>query len=78
MNEFKEDFQVTRSEVIFKKYVKKKECPAVEKLIISIHINEKRLADSDDLIDDPELENLVREEEWPYIMKDKWTGNERN
>ena len=78
VDEFKEDFRVTRAEAILKKYVKKKEFQAVEKLIIAIHINEKRLADSDDLIDDPELENLVREEEWPFIVKDKWSDSQRN
>ena len=72
MEEFKEDFRVTRSEAILKRFAKKKECPAVEKLIIAIHINEKRLKDVDDLIDDPDLENLVKEEEWTYIAKEKF------
>jgi hypothetical protein len=72
IGEFKEDFRVCRAESILKKFVKKKECPAVEKLIISIHINEKRLKDVDEIIDDPDLENLVKEEEWEYIIKEKW------
>jgi hypothetical protein len=40
-------------------------------LIIAIHINEKRLKDIDDLIDDPDLENLVTEIEWQNIEKEK-------
>lgn len=41
-------------------------------MFIAIHINEKRLKDIDDQIDDPELENLVTEEEWTYIEKEKF------
>ena len=51
-----------KAESNLKKYLKKKECPNVEKLIISIAINEKRLKDVDEQIDDPDLENLVTEE----------------
>ena len=54
VEEFKEDFRVTRAESILKKYAKKKECPHVEKLLIAIHINEKRMKDVDEAIDDPD------------------------
>jgi hypothetical protein len=39
--------------------------------LIAIHINEKRLKDVDEIIDDPDLDNLVTDEEWQYIEKDK-------
>lgn len=71
INEFKEDFRVNRAEAILKRFLKKRECPRIEKLIIAININEKRLKDIDDLIDDPDLENLVTEIEWENIEKDK-------
>ena len=71
LNEFKEDFRVNRAESILKRYIQKKECSRVEKLLIAIHINEKRLKDIDDLIDDPDLENLVTENEWTMIEKEK-------
>jgi hypothetical protein len=32
--------------------------------LIAIHINEKRLKDVDEVIDDPDLDNLVTDEEW--------------
>lgn len=51
--------------------MKKKEFPHEEKLLIAIHINEKRLKDVDEIIDDPDLDNLVSDEEWKYIEKDK-------
>jgi hypothetical protein len=62
---------VNRAESILKRYIKKRECPRIEKLLVAIHINEKRLKDIDDLIDDPDLENLVTEEEWQIIEKEK-------
>jgi tubulin monoglycylase TTLL3/8 len=72
LEEFKEDFRATKAESILKRYVKKKETSQVEKLLIAIHINEKRLCDVDDCIDDPDLENLVTEDEWSAIEKEKW------
>ena len=44
----------------------------IEKLLIAIHINEKRLKDIDDIIDDPDLENLVTDQEWLFIEKEKF------
>ena len=64
LESFKEDFRVNRAESYIKKFIKRKTCSFVEKLFIAIHINEKRLKDIDDQIDDPDLENLVTEEEW--------------
>jgi len=72
VEEFKEDFRANRAECILRKYVKKKECNQVEKLLIAIHVNEKRLKDIDDVIDDPDLSNLVPEDEWAAIEKEKW------
>lgn len=56
-DEFLEEFRVNRAEAILKKFRRKRECPNenIEKLLIAIHINEKRLADVDDVIDDPDL-----------------------
>ena len=71
LNEFKEDFRVNKAESILKRYLKKRECSRIEKLLIAIHINEKRLKDIDDIIDDPDLENLVTEIEWQNIEKEK-------
>ena len=62
LEEFKEDHRVIKAESNLKKFLKKKECPHVEKLLISIAINEKRLKDVDEQIDDPDLETLVTEE----------------
>lgn len=59
LDEFKEDFRVNRAESILKRFIQKKKCNHIEKLLIAIHINEKRLKDVDDVIDDPDLENLV-------------------
>lgn len=64
LEEFKEDHRVIKAESNLKKFLKKKECPHIEKLIISIAINEKRLKDVDEQIDDPDLETLVTEEQW--------------
>lgn len=62
LDEFREDFRVTRSEMILKKYLRKKKVAHIEKLLIAIHINEKRLKDVDDIIDDPSLEDPVTDE----------------
>lgn len=75
IEEFKEDFRVNKAESILKKFIKKKEVGHVEKLMISFHVNEKRLMETDDYIDDPDLENLVSSDEWEYIIKDKFTDN---
>lgn len=72
IEEFKEDFRVTRAESILKRYIKKKEWYSVEKLIVAIYINDKRLKDADEVIDDPDLDNLVTENEWDVIMKDRF------
>ena len=71
LDEFREEHRVNRAESIIKRYVEKRECSRVEKLLIAIHINEKRLVDIDDLIDDPDLENTVTENEWTMIEKEK-------
>jgi hypothetical protein len=63
---------VTRAESILKRYIKKKEWYSVEKLLVAIFVNEKRLKDADDVIDDPDLDNLVTENEWDVIVKDKF------
>jgi hypothetical protein len=47
LDEFKEDFRVNRAEAILKKYVSQRQCKDVEKLLVAIHINEKRLMDTD-------------------------------
>jgi len=62
LDEFREDFRVTRAEMILKKYLRKKKVHHIEKLLIAIHINEKRLKDVDDIIDDPSLEDPVTDE----------------
>jgi len=72
LDEFKEDFRVNRAESILKRFIQKKKCTYIEKLLIAIHINEKRLKDVDDVIDDPDLENLVTDEEWNAIEKEKF------
>ena len=74
VNEFKEEFRTNRAEAMLKKFMQKKQCPFenVEKLLIAIHINEKRLLETDDVIDDPELENIVTEDEWVTIEKEKF------
>ena len=59
VDDFKEDFRCIKAESYLKKYLKKKECNHIEKLIIAIAINEKRLKDVDEQIDDPDLSNLV-------------------
>ena len=48
LNEFKEEFRVNRAESILKRYLRRKEAFHVEKLIIAIHISEKRLTDIDE------------------------------
>ena len=53
---------MTRAEMILKKYLRKKKVHHIEKLLIAIHINEKRLKDVDDIIDDPSLEDPVPDE----------------
>ena len=75
-DEFKEDFRVNKAESILKKYLKKKEVHFIEKLLIAININQKRLMDVDDYIDDPNLENLVTDEEWNYIKTEKFQNPE--
>ena len=41
---------------MLKKFKRKRECPNnIEKLLIAIHICEKRLCDVDDIIDNPDL-----------------------
>lgn len=72
LDEFKEDFRVNRAESILKRYLQKKKVTHIEKLLIAIHINEKRLKDVDDYIDDPDLSNLVTDQEWFYIEKEKF------
>ena len=62
LDEFREDFRVTRAEMILKKYLRKKKVHHIENLLIAIHINEKRLKDVDDIIDDPSLEDPVPDE----------------
>jgi hypothetical protein len=44
--------------------------------LIAININQKRLMDVDDYIDDPNLENLVTDEEWNYIKTEKFQNPE--
>lgn len=72
LNEFKEDFRVNRAESILKRYLSKRECSHIEKLLIAIHISEKRLKDIDEVLDDEDLANLVTEDEWTYIEKEKF------
>lgn len=56
VDEFHEEFKVNRAEAILKRFKRKRECPnSIEKLLVAIHVNEKRLCDVDDIIDDPEL-----------------------
>lgn len=55
MEDFKMDFRVCRAESILKKFVKKKEVPHVEKLMIALYVSMKRLKNVDDVLDDPEL-----------------------
>ena len=76
LNEFREDFRVNRAESILKKYLGKRECTHIEKLLIAIRVNEKRLMDVDEQLDDPDLENLVTEDEWIHIEKEKFTGTQ--
>lgn len=71
MEDFKEDFRVRRAEAILKKYVKKREVPHVEKLMIALHVALRRLKDVDDALDDPDLDNLVPDHEWEHIQNDK-------
>lgn len=75
--DFKQDFRVCRAESILKKFVKKKEVPNVEKLMLAIQINIKRLHDIDEIIDNPSLDNLVTDEEWLFLQSDKMTDSER-
>ena len=72
LDEFKEDFRVNRAESILKRFIQKRKVNHIEKLLIAIHINEKRLKDVDDIIDDPDLENLVTDQEWQFIEKEKF------
>lgn len=65
---------MNRAESILKKFLAKRECTHIEKLLIAIRVNEKRLMDVDEQLDDPDLENLVTEDEWTYIEKEKFTG----
>lgn len=78
LNEFQEDFRVNRAESMLKKYLSKKECTHIEKLLIAIHVNEKRLKDIDEQLDDPDLENLVTEDEWTHIEKEKFSGGQQS
>lgn len=67
LDEFKEDFRVIKAESILKKYVKKKESAEIERIFVCLYISEKRLMDTDSYIDDPDLENLVTDNEWKVI-----------
>ena len=78
MEDFKQDFRVCRAEAIIKRFLKKKEVHHVEKLLIAIDINIKRLHDIDEIIDNPELDQLVTDEQWKYIQNDKLTTQERD
>jgi len=77
LNEFREDFRVNRAESILKKFLGKRECIHIEKLLIAIYINEKRLMDIDEQLDDPDAADLVTEDEWINIEKEKFTGTQR-
>ena len=48
LEDFREDHRVIKAESILKKYLKRRECSHIEKLIIAIAINEKRLKDVDE------------------------------
>lgn len=71
------DFRVCRAEALLKRFIKKKEVLNVEKLLLALHINLRRLKDVDDVLDDPELQTLVTEEEWTYLQSDKMSEQER-
>lgn len=79
LEEYKEDYRVTRAEVILKKYLRRKAVIHVEKLLIAIFINERRLRDVDECLDEEEElkdqgaedNSLVPDYVWSYIEKDK-------
>jgi hypothetical protein len=41
-----------------------------------LHINEKRLKDVDEIIDDPELDKAISDEEWEFITKERFIDEE--
>ena len=56
MDDFLEEHKVNKAESYLKKFKRKKQCPSnIEKLLVAIFINEKRLSDVDDIIDDIDL-----------------------
>lgn len=76
LEEFKEDYRLTKAEIVLKKYLKRRHWSCAEKLLIAIDITEKRLRDINDELDVVEehrdkdgemLEGLVPDCVWQYI-----------
>ena len=62
IDEFKEEHRIIRAESILKKYVKKQEVANIEVLLIALHVNEKRLKDVDEQIDDGDLSGVISDD----------------
>ena len=69
INEFHEDFRVTKAESILKKFIEKTNFVHIEKVIVAMHINEKRLSRT--------ACKLITENEWTHIKNDKLTAAQR-
>lgn len=70
-DEFLCDFKITRAEAILKKYMQNKECTSIEKLLIAIEVNSRRVIDIDEQLD-VASQPMIADREWEAIEKDKF------
>lgn len=56
----------------------RKQCIHIEKLMIALHINEKRMKDVDEQIDDGDLNGFITDEQWSFIEKERFEEQQRD